>query len=382
MRPVSISWAPIFLSAVLLCVPPAHAGASNTVDAPAQSPGVDPGTNMVSSVTVGEFARAIGSLQAEWKATRESVEGLRRRAELDSRQTQERMSEQLARLEKRLDSQHEDRDQILRAMELSSAQSTRLASMFVVVGLLALFAMSFFQWRAMLRLSQLATRFPSERLELAPGAAPSSEQRVAATKETTRLIESLERLEHRIEDFETVVSHQGEEAMKAGSLPAPPASPAVSVSEHPPLPRQLSPGFSAETPGQSDSSPVEPLIVKSEPAPGMTQAPRGSSVGGLLGKGEALLQLGQAQDALSAFEQLLGQEPNHVEAWVKKGSALERLEQIEQALACYDRAISIDRSFTLAYLYKGGICNRLERFDEALSCYEQALRSHETAAAS
>ena len=337
----------------------------------------------MSSVTTTEFARAVAGLQAEWKATRESVEALRHRAEQESRQTQDRMSEQLARMEKRLETQHEDRDQILRAMELSSAQSTRLASMFIGIGLVALFTMSFFQWRAMLRLTQLATRVPSDRLELASSTSAASETRVAATKETTRLIESLERLEHRIEDFETVVSHQREDATRPGALPAPVERQEVSVAGNSSPPMQLSPGFGSEGFAPVNvSSPPEPVLMNAEPPSAFATPSRGSSLGGLLGKGEALLQLGQAQDALVAFEELLRQEPNHLEAWVKKGSALERLDHIEKAMACYDRAIAIDGTFTLAYLYKGGICNRLERFDEALACYEQALRSHETAAAS
>jgi tetratricopeptide (TPR) repeat protein len=93
-----------------------------------------------------------------------------------------------------------------------------------------------------------------------------------------------------------------------------------------------------------------------------------------LGKGQALLHLGQPEDALACFEKALEMNPRHADAYVKRGIALERLERMEAALESYDRAIAADRSLTLAYLYKGAVCNRLQRFREALECYESALK--------
>jgi tetratricopeptide (TPR) repeat protein len=93
-----------------------------------------------------------------------------------------------------------------------------------------------------------------------------------------------------------------------------------------------------------------------------------------LGKGQALLNLGQAEDALACFERALEMNPNHADAYVKRGIALEKMEKMEAALESYDRAIAVDHSLTLAYLYKGAVCNRLQRFREALDCYENALK--------
>ena len=97
----------------------------------------------------------------------------------------------------------------------------------------------------------------------------------------------------------------------------------------------------------------------------------------LLGKGQSLLNLDQAEQALACFDKVLALDPSHPEALVKKGAALERLRKSDEALACYDRAIAADNAMTVAYLYKGGLFNRLERFGEALECYEQALRTQE-----
>jgi tetratricopeptide (TPR) repeat protein len=97
----------------------------------------------------------------------------------------------------------------------------------------------------------------------------------------------------------------------------------------------------------------------------------------LLAKGQSLLSLDKASEALACYDEILEMEPNHREALVKRGMALEQLRRIEEALSCYDRAIAADASMTIAYLQKGGLYNRLERYDEALQCYEQALRTQE-----
>ena len=101
----------------------------------------------------------------------------------------------------------------------------------------------------------------------------------------------------------------------------------------------------------------------------------------LLGKGQSLLNVEKAEEALSCFEQVLALDSRHPEALVKKGAALERMRKLNEAIECYDRAIEADSTMTIAYLYKGGLCNRMERFNEALQCYEQALRTQEKRAA-
>ena len=107
-------------------------------------------------------------------------------------------------------------------------------------------------------------------------------------------------------------------------------------------------------------------------------APEAARITMLLGKGQSLLNLDQAEEALACFDQVLTLDPNHPEALVKKGAALERLRKLDEAIACYDRAIAADSSMTVAYLYKGGLFNRMERFGEALECYEKALHTQET----
>jgi tetratricopeptide (TPR) repeat protein len=122
---------------------------------------------------------------------------------------------------------------------------------------------------------------------------------------------------------------------------------------------------------------VRPEANHSNGAPETTEAPE---VALLMGKGQSLLHLDQADQAVACFDQILVLEPKNTEALVKKGAALEKLKRLEDAVECYDRAIAVDDSMTLAYLYKGGVFNQLERFGEALQCYEKALRTQQRVA--
>jgi tetratricopeptide (TPR) repeat protein len=97
----------------------------------------------------------------------------------------------------------------------------------------------------------------------------------------------------------------------------------------------------------------------------------------LLGKGQALLNLQQAEAALACFEEAIAADATNAEALVKKGTALEKLGRLDEAINCYDQAIALDTSMTMAYLCKGGVFNRLERYGEALQCYEQALHAQQ-----
>ena len=97
----------------------------------------------------------------------------------------------------------------------------------------------------------------------------------------------------------------------------------------------------------------------------------------LLGKGQALLNLQQADAALACFEEASEFDPANAEAFVKKGTALEKLGRLDAAIDCYDQAIALDTTLTMAYLCKGGVFNRLERYGEALQCYEQALQAQQ-----
>jgi tetratricopeptide (TPR) repeat protein len=239
------------------------------------------------------------------------------------------------------------RAQELEAMQSSNKVMLIVAGVFAGLGFLAMLFMAFFQWRTISRLAEIAAALPLVH-PLGPrspaAALAAAEAHLLSTgpadQSNQRLLGALEQLEKRISQL-----------------------------EHSPAPAQHNGGS------------LDPAASPSAPAPaGETAAvtPEAARISMLLGKGQSLLNLDQAEEALACFDQVLALNHSHSEALVKKGAALERLRKLDEAIACYDKAIAADSSLTVAYLYKGGLFNRMERFGEALECYEQALRTQES----
>ena len=290
-----------------------------------------------------EAQRALRSylqLQEQLHATMLAIEQTRLENSLASRTNADALATRLELIEKSLDQQ---RQQHADAMRNSNRTLLTLAGVFMGVGFLTLLVMAFFQLRGMNRLAEIATGFPT-----VPGLTPAAlangtDPRLlgpGGNGESTRLHGVIERLERRI--------HELEGAARPG------AAATIEVSA---------------TNGERKQGAVEP------------SASHSGHVTVLLGKGQALLQLGQHEGALRCFDEAIAAAPDHAEAHVRRGQALERLKRVDEAVACYDRAIALDRSLTQAYLCKGGAFNQQERYSEALECYEQALRSESPAAA-
>lgn len=279
--------------------------------------------------------RAYLKLQEQLHSTLLAIEQARAESSLETQTNADALAARLETLERAL---HQQREQQFHSLHESNRTMLVLAGVIAVLGLLALGFAAFIQSRGMNRLAEIATGMPreplpplpalpagagNERLLLGPGAVG---QKLAAT---------IQHLEDRI--------HELEQTTHPALSPAEPASP-------------------------SDRRSQKAIDIG-------TSIRGGDHVSVMLGKGQVLLSLGQAENALACFDELIVQAPNHAEAHVKKGMALERLKRLDEAIACYDRAIALNRSLTQAYLAKGGIYNRQERYAEALECYEQALRS-------
>jgi hypothetical protein len=189
---------------------------------------------------------------------------------------------------------------------------------------------------------------------------------------SARFLGAMEQLEKRIHELEQTARNPLQEVT-------------ASQAEKPAKPEPERPAGLAEAAGDTELS-FRALQQKQygdavAPAEPTAEQAKAQQVSLLMGKGQALLNLGQAEEALTSFEEVLGIEPKNAEALVKRGMALEKLQKVEAAIESYDRAIAADSSMTLAYLYKGAVCNRLQRFREALECYENALKSEQKAAA-
>ena len=293
--------------------------------------------------------RSYLQLQEQLHATQLAIEHSRTQAEAAAAENAKALAVRLSGIEQALAAQ---RAQELEAMQGSNRVMLVVAGAFAALGFLAMLFMAYFQWRTINRLAEIAAALPvAHALGAGPAAAalgagdPHLLTAGSPEQSNQRLLGALERLEKRIYELEHM----------------PP----------PPLPDGASPNHEATTP--APQSEEEPAAAPADTAAG----PDAARITVLLGKGQSLLNLDQAEEALGCFDQVLALDANHPEALVKKGAALERLRKLDEAIACYDRAIAADGSLTVAYLYKGGLFNRMERFGEALECYEQALRTQE-----
>lgn len=291
---------------------------------PANAPAKPPAEE---SIEAQRALRSYLQLQEQLHSTLLAIEQARLENTAAARTNADALAARLEQIEKSL---AQSREQQMESMRNSNRTMLTLAGIFVGVGFLTLLFMAFFQLRGMNRLAEIATGFPAGSLP-ALGAGDTRLLGPGGDAQTSRLHGVIERLEQRIHELEGA-AHNG--PMGNGH-------------------------------GERRSFPV--ILDADQAAAGHVTV--------LLGKGQALLNLGQAEGALACFDEALAAAPDRAEAHVRKGQALERLKRFDEALACYDRAIELDRGLTSAYLAKGGVFNQQERFSEALQCYEQALRS-------
>lgn len=278
---------------------------------------------------------------------------------------QDTMSTRLEALEQTLLAQHRDS---VAATRDTTRMILLVAGCFSTAVLLGVLMGSLIMARAVQRMSEVVVSIlpPSRQLaadrsltgEEEPGAltAPRSEP---VQEVTHRFLGAIEKLEHRIAELEH--TSQGGLSTETPSTDG--------NGEHPADGGNGGPlEFSVSALSQKQYGSPSPATEPPQPDPHDQAAL-------WIGKGQALLNLGNAKDALSCFDKALEAGPQHAaDAYVKRGLALERLEKMEDALESYNLAIGADEAMTLAYLYKGAVCNRLQRYREALDCYENALR--------
>jgi len=270
-------------------------------------------------------------LQDQLRNTQRLVEQGREQASADAKRTDELMTARLSLVEQTLATQ---RAQELLSLQESTRTVVTIASVITGTGLLVVLFAGFAQVRAMTRLTEV-----SRQLSIALPAPHSSEVashallpgRESIQAANANLLDAINRLEQRLEEMEARVSDTSSLTNGHKQIPAPAAAPA-------------------------------------SPPSGAT-----SQLVTLLGKGQALLNLDKAEEALDHFDEALRLEPRNVEAWIKKGTALERLQRTDEAIVAYDQAIAVDGSIATAYLFKAGVYNRQKKYAEALQCYEKAL---------
>jgi tetratricopeptide (TPR) repeat protein len=293
--------------------------------------------------------RSYLQLQEQLQSAVLAIERGRQEANATAARNAQNVTDRLTLIEQGLTDQ---RRQELAAVQSSNRLVLTMASVFAALGFLAVVAASWLQLRALNRMAEISATFPGAQAMaqrravgiLGPGesavvsgpeALPENEQ------PAERLRQLLQSLETRVRELEQTA--HVEQATDKGTHP--------------------NGETRTVTAGAHEGAAALPEKV--------------DRVSVILGKGQALLNLNQVENALACFDDVLAVDPNNTEALIKKGTALERLRRLEEAIECYDRAIAANDTMTLAYLYKGGVFNQMERFNEALECYEQALRSQQ-----
>jgi protein O-GlcNAc transferase len=90
-------------------------------------------------------------------------------------------------------------------------------------------------------------------------------------------------------------------------------------------------------------------------------------------RGESLLELDRAEEALGDFDRALAADPRLVAAWNNRGLALNALKRHDEALASFDRAIALAPQSGEAHNNRGDTLRELRRFEEALASFTKAL---------
>jgi tetratricopeptide (TPR) repeat protein len=370
------------------------------------APNVTP-TGRAEETNSADMLRAYLQLQEQVHATQLAIERNRQEADEIAARAAEGLNGRLKAIEESLATQ---RNGDLQAMQNSNHLMILLAGMFAAIALVAMLVMAVFQWRTVNRLAEISATasaggfaFSSGRPVAVLGPGDSHSVTVAPAEHSsgpaplsTGLLNAVERLEKRVNELEHTAhpplhegaggtnpaatehnDHSESNHSEAKSVPENLASTVIGDERKNDAPSNGAAHESAKTnvsangPSEEDSEHSSTISAEAAPA---TEAGR---ITGLLGKGQSLLNVDKAEEALACFDEVLMLDARNAEALVKKGTALERLRKLDEAIDCYDRAIAADSSMTIAYLYKGGLFNRLERFSEAMQCYEQALRTQE-----
>jgi tetratricopeptide (TPR) repeat protein len=294
------------------------------------------------SISAEQAWKSFMQLQGQMDTALLAIERSRRERQIVEEQHQRQLEQRLRMIELSIDDQ---RLEEAKTMREANRNMLLVAGVFAGVGFLAMVLTSIFHFRAMNKLSVVVAALPMESGYGTTAALTAQEKRLLAAQsgrgeKGTRLLGAIERLEQRVHELEHT-SH---------SPTAPDA------------------GLGAPSNGQARSPNVESQDREAGEKPD-------ARISMFLGKGQTLLNMGQAEKAITCFDDALAAQPGNAEAWIKKGAALEKLNRLSDAIECYDQAIAANEGMTLAYLYKGGVFNKMERYNEALSCYEKALQT-------
>jgi tetratricopeptide (TPR) repeat protein len=210
------------------------------------------------------------------------------------------------------------------AMQSSNRTMLIVAGVFASFGFIALLMLGYFQWRTINRLAEISAILPRQPglalgLQRPRAALTAGDSMVSAPSPQpsadSDLLQTLARLEKRIKELELEQS--------TPSVSNNPENPEVELLDGP-EPHRDSNG--AHIMANGNGAP-EPAVT--------TRSAESEQVAMLLTKGQSLLDVENAEEALECFERALALEPKNPDALVKKGAALEKMRKLIEAIECY-----------------------------------------------
>jgi len=251
-----------------------------------------------------EALRSYLQLQEQLHGLQLRIEETRQQADAAAAINAQAVANRLQALEKTLAA---ERAKDVDAVRSSNRMTLLVASTFGIIGFLAMVLMAY-QWRSVSRLAEVSAGLPPSRL-LGPGSSVAAlgtgEGNLlvgSVDQASTRLLGALDRLEKRIREMEQT----GHSTSNSQVLPG-------------------------------NHSQILTILPAAE-ATNITPGSNGSRITLLLGKGQTLLSLDKAEEALVCFDEVLALEPSCTDALIKKATALERLRKLPEAIECYNQA--------------------------------------------
>lgn len=85
-------------------------------------------------------------------------------------------------------------------------------------------------------------------------------------------------------------------------------------------------------------------------------------------------EMGNYEEALAIFEQILQQYPHDKLTLCNKALSLSKLGRYEEAATLYERALDVDSTDAETWAMLGDVFNRSQHYDDAVVCYDNAIR--------
>ena len=106
----------------------------------------------------------------------------------------------------------------------------------------------------------------------------------------------------------------------------------------------------------------------------MTSAQCQKTADDWLNKGNLLLNLGEFNEAINAYNKAIELNQSNATAWKQKGNALLNLTKYQEALECNNKAIELDPKYASAWNNKGVALVYLGEYDDAIKAWDESIR--------